>query len=150
MELLINALVGMAIVIIPVLTTFIVALIKSKTEQIRSKTANTNAVHYLDIAEKSILTAIESVAQNYVIELKANKNFDDAAQAKALNKAKVIVLQITSDTVQDAIEEAHGDINAWVTNSIDAKIKELKENKTESDNLIQALNSSVEIIKPIT
>lgn len=61
--------------------------------------------------------------QTYVESLKASRTFDAQSQSVALTEAKQIVLSRMSEEARNYIITHYGNLNAWLNNQIEAKIK---------------------------
>ena len=72
------------VVVLPLLTV----LTKSAVKYINSKTENDTVKKYIEIAEDSVFTAVQSVGQTYVDSLKKSGVFTEEAQRKAFKMAK--------------------------------------------------------------
>jgi hypothetical protein len=73
-----------------------------------------------------IATAVNSVQQTYVDDLKKNGDFTLEAQKKALEKAKNQALNLMNDKVTSAIQNNYGDIEKFVITTIEGIIGKQK------------------------
>lgn len=73
-----------------------------------------------------IATAVNSVQQTYVNDLKKNGDFTLEAQKKALEKAKNQALNLMNDKVTSAIQNNYGDIEKFVITTIEGIIGKQK------------------------
>ena len=122
-ELLLNILsVVVTAVIIP-----LISLLGTKLYQlINSKIKDQKGATLIKKATDIVLNAVRSVFQTYVESLKKSGGFDSAAQAKAFNMAKtIIVSQLTKD-VKAYLAENYGDLEEWISTQIEASINILK------------------------
>lgn len=109
-----------------ILTTFISLLIKNKIAQIKSTTTDEKAHKYLDFLQDTIVSCLQATNQTYVDELKANGQFDEAAHKVALEKTKNAVLNIVTDDVKKYAAVLVGDLEVYITEQIEANIKNYK------------------------
>lgn len=113
-----------------VVTSIILPLITyAGTELItylNSKIKDENAKLLLSTATEIVVNSVKSVLQTYVDTLKKNGTFDDASQKLALLKAKDIALSQMTDEVRIFIEKNYGDLDSWLTTTIEATINTIK------------------------
>lgn len=126
MEQLQQTLISVAILVIPVLGVYLVALIKNKTKEITSRTNNNTLNQYLYLASDTIQTAVTSISQTYVDALKKSGQWNAEAQKEAFEKAKTLVLLQLSDATKKAISQAYGDLESYVDNSIEKYVNQTK------------------------
>lgn len=110
---------GVLIPILPILTAYLVQVLKAKTTEAQTKIDNVTINKYIDIAEDAVCTAVTSVTQTYVDSLKASGSFDAEAQKKAFEEARIKAITIMGDTAKETIETTYGDLNAWLDNKIE-------------------------------
>ena len=110
---------GVLIPILPIITAYLVALLKKKVSEIEGKAKNENVDKYMGIVENVIETCVAAVSQTYVDALKQDGKFDDAAQSEAFETCKQKILSILSNNIKATLTDAYGDLNAF----IDAKIE---------------------------
>lgn len=112
--------------IIPLVVIYIKKFIEVKIDALQANTDNAIVDKYLQIAEESVIKAVETVTQVYVDELKKLGSFDLQAQQVAFTKAKDILELLITDEVKDCITEVYGDYNAWIKTSIESAVKSTK------------------------
>lgn len=122
-ELLLNILsVVVTAVIIP-----LISLLGTKLYQlISSKIKDQKGATLIKKATDIVLNAVRSVFQTYVESLKKSGGFDSAAQAKAFNMAKTIIVSQLTDDVKAYLAENYGDLEEWISTQIEASINILK------------------------
>jgi hypothetical protein len=101
---LINSIINIILIpILPLLTAYLVALIKRKTTEIESQMKNKELAKYLDIAENAVITAVTAVNQVYVDALKKSKgSLTFYEQRVAFEMAREKVQKILGDsTIND-------------------------------------------------
>ena len=122
-ELLLNILsVVVTAVIIP-----LISLLGTKLYQlISSKIKDQKGATLIKKATDIVLNAVRSVFQTYVESLKKSGGFDSAAQAKAFNMAKTIIVSQLTEDVKAYLTENYGDLEEWISTQIEASINILK------------------------
>ncbi|MCI1244863.1 MAG: hypothetical protein LKG11_02845 [Bacilli bacterium] len=122
-ELLLNILsVVVTAVIIP-----LISLLGTKLYQlINSKIKDQKGATLIKKATDIVLNAVRSVFQTYVESLKKSGGFDSAAQAKAFNMAKTIIVSQLTEDVKAYLAENYGDLEEWISTQIEASINILK------------------------
>lgn len=73
-----------------------------------------------------ITTAVNSVQQTYVDDLKKNGDFTLEAQKEALIKAKDEALNLMNEKVTSAIQNNYGDIESYIITTIEGIIGKQK------------------------
>lgn len=122
--------------ILPLLTGYVILYLRKKisviqTEQI-IKEAEKLGIDadvlnkYIDMAEDAVYKAVMETNQTYVDALKKEHVFDAAAQTEALSKSLEKAKTILSTEARDILESAFGDINVYLTTSIEALIRSTK------------------------
>ena len=122
--------------ILPLLTGYIILYLRQKigvaqAEQI-IKEAEKLGIDadvlnkYIDMAENAVYKAVMETNQTYVDSLKKEHIFDLEAQNEALSKSLEKAKTILSAEAKDILESAFGDINVYLTTSIEALIRSTK------------------------
>lgn len=122
-EVLIQALV---VPILPLLSAYIIALLKKQIAKIEAETKSKELRDYIDIVENTIETSVKSVMQTYVEQLKKDGAFTKEAQEEAFNIAKEKVIATLTDNGTRLLEEAYGDYEAWINDKIEQLVNESK------------------------
>lgn len=99
---------------------------------INSKLKNTKYAKYLTDAVGIVSRAVKTTYQTYVEALKDKNAFTGEAQLEALNKAKDIAMAQLSGEMKEFIESNFGDIEKWLTSTIESVIYDLK-NKSQGE-----------------
>jgi hypothetical protein len=105
--------------LLPTVSAFIIALIKSKMTEVKQN-------KYLGVAEDAVCTAVTAVTQTYVDEMKKAQSFDKDAMKSAFNLAKSKALAIMGTKAQDIIKYVYGDLDTWLENKIEYYVKTSK------------------------
>jgi hypothetical protein len=111
---------------VPILITYVVKLLKTKTEQAAVKINNDLARQYLQEAVDAVLQAVTFTSQTYVDSLKKQGKFDAEAQKIAFNTAKDIALQLLTEDAKNLITDLYGDLTVWLDTKIEQTVKEQK------------------------
>ena len=111
---------------VPVLTAYIVVLIRKVGENAAANTENVKAKTYIMEAAEAIAAAVAATNQTYVDALKNAGKFDAEAQKQAAQKALAACLQSISPAAQEFIERAYGDIREYLTTRIEAEVRKQK------------------------
>ena len=125
-ELLMTIIQAVIIPAIPIVVTYLVKLLKAKTEQTAIKINNELVRHYLQEAIDSVLQAVTYVSQTYVDSLKKQGRFDAEAQKIAFTTAKEVALQLLTEDAKKMIGYLYGDLMVWLDTKIEQTVKEQK------------------------
>ena len=77
-------------------------------------------------ATEIVTNAVRVTFQTYVESLKNSGSFGKDEQLIALNKAKQIITSELTEELKAFIIENYGDLQAWISNQIEATIYKLK------------------------
>ena len=111
---------------VPVLTAYIVVLIRKVGENAAANTESIQAKTYITEATEAIAAAVAATNQTYVDALKNAGKFDAEAQKEAAQKALAACLTSISPAAQEFIERAYGDIREYLTTRIEAEVRKQK------------------------
>lgn len=121
---------------LPLLMRYIIVYIQQKIEVIQTEKINKESEKlgieadvlnkYIDMAENAVYKAVMETNQTYVDSLKKENVFDSAAQSEALNKSLGKAKAILSTEAKSILESAFGDINVYLTTSIESLIRTTK------------------------
>ena len=113
-----------------VVTTVVLPLITlggtKLIQYLNSKINDENAKRILTSIATSVERAVRVVFQTYVESLKKSGTFDKEAQKMALVIAKQEVMRELDIKAKEFIVNNYGDLNAYITNQIEATINFLK------------------------
>jgi TctA family transporter len=123
-----QALIDLAIAVIPTVGAFICAFISKQMSHLENKIQNDNAKHYLDVAVNAVETSVQAVGQTYVDQLKKAGTFDAQAQKTAFEMAKAQVFNILGESGTTALRSSYGDIDTFIEATIEKFVKQ--QNKT--------------------
>lgn len=126
MDFLQNLLYAVLVAIAPVITTFICQWLCALAKEIKLKIDIEQCNETINIVEQTIANAVKATTQTYVDNLKKEKLFNKEAQLVAFEKTKAAVLaQLTEDS-KNVIAAIYGDLNTYLTNTIEAQVNEQK------------------------
>ena len=109
-----------------VLTAYLVALIKKKTQEISEKTSNALLQKYTNILSQVIIDCVVATKQTYVDELKDNRAFDAEAQKEAFNKCLSKIKSQLSSTLVQFITDNFGNLDNYIGSLIESTIFNIK------------------------
>lgn len=123
-------------ILLSALSVVITAIVTWGTERlialINTKLKNTKYAKYLTDSVDIVSRAVKTTYQTYVEALKDKNMFTEDAQLEALNKAKDIAMAQLSGEMKEFIESNFGDIEKWLTSTIESVIYDLK-NKPQGE-----------------
>lgn len=117
------------VAIIPILaaaTMYLVTFIKAKKQELIERTKSETVKKYLDMLDTTITECVLATNQTYVDALKSKGSFDAEAQKYAFNLTYESVMAILTDDAQMYLNEAIKDLNAYITNKIEAQVAVVK------------------------
>ena len=110
-----------------VLTAFLIVFINKKAQELKAKTNNELYNKYIDMLEQTIINCVIATNQTYVDTLKREGKFDGEAQKIAFQKTYDSVMAILSEDAKTYLNEAIGDLQAYIINQIEAQVNLNKE-----------------------
>ncbi len=111
--------------ILPVVATYTVNLIKTKTKEsnvIANVTQNENISKIIENTFSDVMDAVLYINQIYVDALKSNGKFDKDAQKNAFNRAYTEALNMISDESKRVIEQTYGSFDKWLKLKIETSV----------------------------
>ncbi len=105
-----------------VLTAYLVSFIKNKSKALQEETNNELYKKYIALLDETIVKCVIATNQTYVEALKNKNAFDKEAQKEAFKRTYDNVIAILSVDAQEFLTEAVGDLNAYITNAIEAQV----------------------------
>lgn len=105
-----------------VLTTYLVMFIRNKTDQLKKETDNELYQKYMEMLSETITNCVIATNQTYVEALKNKNAFDAVAQKEAFNRTYSAVMSIISQDAMDFLNEAVGDLDAYIRKTIEAQV----------------------------
>ncbi len=115
-----------------ILTTFLVAWIKSKKDALKQQTDSELAKKYLDMLDNTITDCVIAMNQTYVNSLKQQGKFDSEAQKKAFTDVYNKVIAILGQDAIEYLNSAVGDLNEYISSKIEKEVSTNKITPTET------------------
>lgn len=115
--------------IVPIITTYVVNLIKVKIKEsdaITEATKNEDASNLIKDALNDVMDAVLYVNQVYVDALKSSNSFDEKAQKEAFNRAYVEAMNMISEGTKEVITEMYGSFDKWLQLKIESSVNVAK------------------------
>lgn len=120
---------ALEICIIPLLgllVKFLIDFLTAKKEELKAKTDNEVLKKYLDMLNETVSDCVNATHQTYVEALKKENSFSKENQKEALEKTYNNVLDILGNDAKEYLKESCGDLEVYIKNKIEAKVKETK------------------------
>jgi hypothetical protein len=114
-----------------ILTAYLVQFIQVKKNELIASTDSELQKKYLNLLADTITKCVQATNQTYVDALKEKNAFTPEAQKEAFNKTLNAVLSILNDEAKTYLNKALGDLNAYITNQIEAQVKAAKQAQAE-------------------
>ena len=137
-----GALYAVITVALPVLVKYCITFIENKIAAVQAEKIKSEAERlgidadllnkYIDMAEDAVYKAVMETNQTFVDALKKESNFTKEAQAEALNKAIDTAKANITEEAKKVLIEAYGDLNKYLTTSIEALIRTTKTTVTST------------------
>lgn len=105
------------------LTAWLIAFINTKKEETILKMESELEKKYLNMLTQTITDCVIATNQTYVDALKKEGKFDAEAQKIAFAKTFNAVKEILSDDALEFLQEAMGDLDAYINQKIEAEVK---------------------------
>ncbi len=105
------------------LTKILIDFLRTKSQELKEKTANEMAIKYTNMLTNTITSCVVATNQTYVETLKAKGEFTKEAQKEAFNKTYENVMGILSTECKIYLENTFGDLQTYIINRIEAEVK---------------------------
>ena len=115
---------------VPVITTFLCDLIRTKRNEVKARAKSDAAKDLVDDALGAVETAVRVVSQTYVDELKKEDRFSAQNQEDALWQAYDIAVGLMTDEAQNYIGKHYNGMQDWLKAQIEAEVKKQKSQKS--------------------
>lgn len=109
--------------LLTVLTAYIVKFINKKSESLQKTTDNELYKKYIMLLDDTIAKCVIATNQTYVDSLKDKNAFTKEAQEKAFKQSYDAVMAILSIEAKTYLQNAVGDLDTYIRNSIQAQVK---------------------------
>ena len=116
----------MEVVIIPllgILTAYLVKFIDTKMKALSTSRDSELEKKYINMLDNTITSCVIATNQTYVEALKKENAFTIEAQKEAFNQTYNAIMAILSEEAKKYLTEAVGDLNLYITQNIEAKVK---------------------------
>lgn len=111
---------------VPVCAAFIGKGVQAFTRYISGQTDNALVKKYLAEVSDAIETAVSLTNQTYVDALKKSEHFTRENQEEAPNRAVDKAMTLLTAEAHSFLEEAYGDLNAYLISKIEAEVRHQK------------------------
>ncbi len=108
--------------LIGILTTFLIAYINAKKEEIVKKSENQLVDKYTTLIADTVSTCVLATSQTYVDSLKSQGKFDADAQKAAFQQTYSSIVAMLPNEVKKYIEEIYGDMALYLQQKIEAEV----------------------------
>lgn len=105
-----------------VLIGYLVKYINAKSAEISASVDNELSKKYIQMLSETITSCVIATNQTYVDSLKKQGKFDAEAQKHAFKMTAAAVLAVLNEDAKKYLTEAYGDLNAYITNQIEATV----------------------------
>ena len=127
--------------LLTVLTAYIVKFINKKSESLQKTTDNELYKKYIALLDETISKCVIATNQTYVDSLKNQNAFTKEAQEEAFKRSYDAVMSILSLEAKTYLENVVGDLNVYITNTIQAQVK-MNKIQTQAQSPVITLNTS--------
>lgn len=125
-EILIDLFEVCVIPLLGVATTYLVLFLKSKINALKETSKSDKVDKYLSMLSNTVENAVLATTQTYVDALKKNGSFDATAQKMAFEITYKAVMSSLTDEAKKYLAEVTTDLDQYVTEMIEAKVKTTK------------------------
>jgi hypothetical protein len=127
LELLYEILEVCIIPLLGVLTVYAVKFIKTKSDEIATKSDNDLAKKYVSLLSNTISDCVIATNQTYVEALKKDNAFTKEAQEEAFKLTYNAVMNVLSDDAKIYLTNLYGDLTAYIQTKIEAEVNFAKQ-----------------------
>lgn len=125
-EMLFNLLLTILSIVLTVLGAYATAFVRDKLNQLKLNNDFSHMSALIDKVNSIVAMCVDTTTQTYVQSLKESGNFTIDAQKEAFKKTFDSICNILTKEDKDSLCTYVGDINLWLTNSIEAYIQSNK------------------------
>lgn len=105
------------------LTAYVIKFINTKSAELQTKVENDTADKYIAMLDSTICACVIATTQTYVDALKKDNAFTKEAQIEAFNLTFNAVMSVLTDEAKKYLTNIYGDLNAYITNKIEAEVQ---------------------------
>ena len=106
-----------------ILTAYVIKFINAKSAELQAKVENDTADKYIAMLDSTICACVIATTQTYVDALKKDNAFTKEAQVEAFNLTFNAVMSVLTDEAKKYLTSIYGDLNAYITNKIEAEVQ---------------------------
>lgn len=114
--------IDMLAVVLTALCGYFLTYINKKKKALQQEMDNELVIKYTDMLEQTIFDCVTATNQTFVESLKKQGTFDEAAQKEAFIKTYNNVMAILNKDCYEYLSEITSDIDAYITNKIEAEV----------------------------
>lgn len=112
--------------IIGLLASIIITFINTKKAEVLEKIQDEKAKKYIRMIADTINQCVAATNQTYVEALKDKNIFDEKAHKEAFKRTYDAVMDILNGEAKEYIASVYGDVEAYISNAIEAQVNQLK------------------------
>ena len=105
------------------LTAYVIKFINAKSAELQAKVENDTADKYIAMLDSTICACVIATTQTYVDALKKDNAFTKEDQIEAFNLTFNAVMSVLTDEAKKYLTSIYGDLNAYITNKIEAEVQ---------------------------
>lgn len=109
--------------IIGILTGFLIKFLKVKEKEINDKLENETLETYITMLNDTIIACVMATTQTYVEALKKENAFTKEAQEEAFKRTYEAIMATLTEEAKKYLTQIYGDLDAYITNRIEAEVK---------------------------
>ena len=111
---------------LPIILGYSVSYLKAKRAEKLQLVDNTYVKETITEVTDVIMSVVDTVAMNYVDDLKKTGSFDLDKQDEALNKAVEQAKTLMNNDMTNLVVEKYNDLDGWIRSQIESYIKSTK------------------------
>lgn len=108
------------------LTKILIDFLVAKKNEASAKVKNETLQKYNILLNETVIDCVNATHQTYVSALKKENAFSEENQKQALQMTYENILIILSNDAKEYLQEAFGDLEVYIKNKIEARVKESK------------------------
>lgn len=108
--------------LLAILTKYITTWVQIKIDELTESKNNATFTKYMNLLQSTVIDCVIATNQTYVESLKTQGKFDAEAQKIAFQKTYDAVMLILTEDAVKYLNEALGDLDAYVNTLIEAQV----------------------------
>ena len=108
--------------LLAILTKYVTTWVQIKIDELTESKNNATFTKYMNLLQSTVIDCVIATNQTYVESLKLQGKFDAEAQKIAFQKTYDAVMLILTEDAVKYLNEALGDLNAYVNTLIEAQV----------------------------